>query len=74
MENDFDWFELVKSLPKNLVYFCAMQVIAETTSGKYGHTVVPDLTAMEAVSRFARIHGIRGHGKDEFYDSNRDKD
>lgn len=62
---------LSKKLPKRLVYFCFIQVVAETTTGKYENTLVPSLTAMDAIARFARIHGIPGSGKDEFYDSNR---
>jgi len=72
MDNVVNWFDLVKRMPKDFIYFCFMQVVAETTTGKYGNTVVPDLTAMDAISRFARIHGMKGHGKDEFYDSNRE--
>jgi hypothetical protein len=39
--------------------------------GKYGDTVVPEITAMDAIARYGRIHALGGHGKDEFYDSNR---
>ena len=62
---------LAHILPARLVYFCAIRVGAEATTGVYGTTVVPELTLMDAIGRFARIHGIPGNGKDEHYDSNR---
>jgi hypothetical protein len=66
------WFQsLTYYLPNKLVYFCAIRVWAEATSGVYGNTVVPTITAGEAIQRFARIHGIPGHGKDAHYNSNR---
>lgn len=65
------WLRVIDFLPIKLIYMCAIKVIADATTGKYGSTEVSTLTAMDAVARFARIHAIRGHGKDEYYDSNR---
>ena len=64
---------LVRILPKKLLYYCAIQVVCEATKGKYSNTIVGSLNAMEAIGRFARIHAIRGNGKDLHYDSNRGK-
>lgn len=64
---------LARYLPKKLIYFSAIQLVAEATSGKYGNTVVPEIGAMDAIGRYARIHAIPGSGKDAFYDSNRNR-
>jgi len=40
-------------LPARLVYWCALRVNAHATSGKYSNQVVPELTAMEALERWA---------------------
>ena len=39
-------------LPKWLVYWAAMRLIAHATTGKYSTTVVLDLTAMDAMKRW----------------------
>lgn len=65
------WPKFYFKLPPTLVYYCAMRVWSESTSGPYGNTIVPEITAGESVQRFARKHGIPGHGRDEFFDSNR---
>ena len=43
---------IVRLLPKTLVYWCAIEVVAIATTGKYSNTVVPDLPAMEAIKRY----------------------
>jgi len=48
------WYWLVNMLPKRLVYFSFMHVIAHATTGKHGNTIVPELTAMEAIERYAK--------------------
>jgi len=45
-------FWLAWRLPKKLVYFAAMRLIAFATQGEYGNTVVSELTAMDAVGRW----------------------
>jgi len=52
------WFKFVKHLPKKLIYFCAMQLGVEVTTGKYSNTVVPELTFMNAVKRFGDDYKI----------------
>lgn len=52
------WFWFIKKLPKKLIYFCALQLGAETTTGKHGDTIVPELGLMEAVNRYEKLHGI----------------
>lgn len=41
-------------LPKWLVKWAAVRLIAHATTGKYGSTVVPDLSAMEALNRWLK--------------------
>jgi hypothetical protein len=52
------WYWLVDKLPKRLVYFCSMRVMAHSTTGKYGNTIVPELTGMEAISRYGTDNGL----------------
>ena len=40
------------SLPKWLVMWAAVRLIAHATTGKYGTTVVPELSAMDALKRW----------------------
>lgn len=42
------------SLPKRLVMWCAFRVGAHATTGRYGATVVPELTFMDAIDRWER--------------------
>lgn len=44
------WFAW--KMPKWLVYFCSIRMIANATTGKYSNTEVPKLTAMEALERY----------------------
>ena len=46
------WFWLVRKLPKSVVNFCFMHVMAHSTTGKYSGTIVPELTGMDAVKRY----------------------
>ena len=46
------WYWLVARLPKKLVYFCFMHVMAYATTGRYGHTIVPQLSGMDAIKRY----------------------
>lgn len=47
------WYWVVDHLvPKTLIYFCFMHVMAYATTGKYGTTIVPELTGMDAISRY----------------------
>lgn len=39
-------------LPKKLVMWCAVRVIAHATTGEYSNQVVPELGAMEALDRW----------------------
>lgn len=48
------WFWLAWRLPKKLVYFAAIRLVAFATQGEYGNTIVPELPAMEAVRRWER--------------------
>lgn len=39
-------------LPHVLVSWCAIRVIAHATQGEYGSTIVPELSAMDALKRW----------------------
>lgn len=43
---------IVWRLPKKIVMWSAIRVVAHATMGQYGKTVVPELTAMDAVKRW----------------------
>ena len=40
-------------LPKSLVYWVSIRLIVNATQGKYSNQVVPELTAMDALQRWA---------------------
>jgi len=44
------WF--VWRLPKTLIMWCGIRIGAHATTGKYGTTLVPDLTFMDAMKRW----------------------
>ena len=46
------WIWIAWHLPKMLVMWCGMRIGAKATTGKYGDTVVPDLTFMDAMGRW----------------------
>ena len=43
---------LVYLLPRSVVYWCAIRLIAHATTGKHGAQLVGDLKAMEALDRW----------------------
>lgn len=44
--------KLVYVLPRSLVYWCAIRLIANATTGIHENQVVPELTAMDALKRW----------------------
>jgi len=42
-------------MPKWLVYFCAIRVVAFATMGQYSSTIVSKLSAMDAIERWGTI-------------------
>jgi hypothetical protein len=46
------WMKLAWALPRKLVMWSSIRLIAHATTGKYGSTVVPELSAMDAVKRW----------------------
>lgn len=40
------------ALPRSIVMWAYIRVVANATTGNYGNTIVPDLTAMEALERW----------------------
>ena len=63
--------EVSRVLPARIAYWCALRVLTEACTGKYAATSWTELSAREAGTRFARIHGFPGNGADEHYDSDR---
>jgi len=52
------WYWLVDKLPKKVIYFCFMHVMVYVTTGKYGNTIVPELSGMDAIKRYGDDHNI----------------
>ena len=50
MEKFYSW--LAYRLPKRLVYFASIRLMSHATVGQYGNTIVPELTAMDALDRW----------------------
>ena len=46
------WLWLAWKLPKALVHWTSIRLIVNATTGEYGNTEVPDLTAMDALKRW----------------------
>jgi len=46
------WMFVAWHLPKKLVLWAAIRLIAYATQGKYGSTIVPELSAMDAIKRW----------------------
>jgi hypothetical protein len=46
------WF--VWLLPRWVVLWCSVRLMAHATTGKWSHQVVPDLTALDALKRWER--------------------
>ena len=42
----------VWALPRWLVYWCAMRVLANATTGRYGNEFPSEVTALEALDRW----------------------
>lgn len=40
-------------LPKRLVMWCAIRLIANATQGEYSSQIVPELSAMDALQRWS---------------------
>ena len=51
-ERFFRW--LAYRLPSRPVYWCAIRVMAEATTGPWSSQVVPDLRGMEALDRWEK--------------------
>ena len=50
MDRIYRW--VADKLPKGLVYWAAMRMVAHATTGKYADEEVPALTAMDAMGRW----------------------
>ena len=45
-------------LPRTLAMWAYYRVLAHATTGKYGKTLVTDLTAMDAIDRFCKDNNL----------------
>jgi len=52
-ENTYGW--IARRLPKRLIYFATIELWAKTTSGKYGNTLVCELTVDDALRRYNKL-------------------
>lgn len=43
---------LARRLPHKLIYFCSVILVAHSASGKYGSTIVGELSAIDALNRY----------------------
>lgn len=46
------WLWLAWKLPRTLVMWASIRLIAHATTGEYGSTIVPELSAMDALKRW----------------------
>jgi len=46
------WMWIAWKLPRKLVMWTTIRLIAYATSGEFGNTIVPELSAMDAVKRW----------------------
>lgn len=46
------WRNVAGRLPRRLVMWCGYRIIVHATTGAYGQTLVPELTAMDAMKRW----------------------
>lgn len=54
---DFIYRFIVDIIPKKLVYYATIRLIAHGTSGKYGHTNVSSVRAMTVLKRWEKDNG-----------------
>jgi hypothetical protein len=45
-------FWLLSKLPVTLVYYCGVHIISYSTTGRYGNTILPELTFAEGLERY----------------------
>lgn len=41
-------------LPREVVYWATLRLVAHATTGKYSEQIVPELTAMDALDRWGK--------------------
>lgn len=46
------YIKLAWLLPRKLTMWCAIRVITHATTGEYENTIVPELSAMDALKRW----------------------
>ena len=46
------WMWLVWKLPRTLIMWSTIRLVSHATTGEYGNTIVPELSAMDAIQRW----------------------
>lgn len=46
------WIKLAWALPRKLVYWCSIRLMANATQGRWSNQEVPALTAVDALKRW----------------------
>ncbi len=64
MKDEF-WLVIARLLPQRLVYWCAILVAVNATTGEYSSQIAPDLRVFEAVDRWPDNRGRVRNGKAE---------
>lgn len=49
---------LAHHLPKQLKMRVYFDILAHATTGKYGKTIVPEITAMDAIDRYCKDYNL----------------
>jgi len=47
------WFYIVRLLPRHVLYFSYLHILAHSTTGKYKDTNTTEITAMGALKRWS---------------------
>ena len=60
---------IVWKLPRFIIYWCGMRILAHATSKQWSSTIVPGLTVMEALDRWDKPHELRKHIEEPLWES-----
>jgi hypothetical protein len=47
-------FRIAWWMPKWLVYYCSVRLMASATTGEYANTITPELNALDALRRWRK--------------------
>ena len=52
MKTEDAWMWIAWKMPRKLVYWCAIRLMAHATTGDHGHHIVPEVTCLDALNRW----------------------